>query len=201
MQIAVLGAGNIGGSIGEQWAQAGHTIRFGVRNPQKPEVQSLVKSLGGKASAASIAEVLNGAEVVLLAIPGSVVADTIKANAQALDGKIVIDATNNMRAAHFHALDVLRAETPKASIYRAFNNYGWENFKNPGYNGEHADLFFCGTDGAARATVEQLIREVGLEPAYLGGADQGDTVDLVLKLWFPLTQSQGRHFGFKIVKS
>src|SRR5262249_34979714 len=153
------------------------------------------------ASATGIADSLNGVEVVLLAVPGGAVEETIKANKAALDGKIIIDATNNMKAPHFHALDTLRAETPKASIYRAFNSYGWENFKKPGYNGEKANLFFCGTDGASRSKVEQLIKDVGLEPAYLGGADQGDTVDLVLKLWFALSGSQGRHMGFKIVKS
>ncbi len=201
MQIAVLGAGKIGGSIGEKWAKAGHTVRYGARDPKKAEVQDVVRSSGANASATSIADALNGAEVVLLAVPGGVVADTIRENKAALDGKIIIDATNNMKAQHFHAMDVLRAEAPKASIYRAFNSYGWENFKNPGYNGEKADLFFCGTDGAVRSKVEQLIRDVGLEPAYLGGADQGDTVDLVLKLWFALSGSQGRHMGFKIVKS
>ena len=198
MQIAILGAGNIGGTLGEKWAQADHAVRFGVRDPQKPEVQSLVKSLGANASAASIAEALEGAEVILFAIPGKTMTETITANAQALDGKILIDATNNIGADSVNSFPAFRQHTPNASLYRTFNCYGWENFKNPIPN---ADLFYAGTDGAAKATIEQLISDVGLHPIYVGGVDQAGLLDGVLGLWFALAggQKMGRKLAFKVL--
>ncbi len=33
LRIAILGAGDIGGTLGRKWARAGHTIAFGVKNP------------------------------------------------------------------------------------------------------------------------------------------------------------------------
>jgi len=33
MRIAVLGAGNVGGTLGRRWADAGHDVAFGVRRP------------------------------------------------------------------------------------------------------------------------------------------------------------------------
>ena len=35
MKIAVIGAGNIGGTIGAKWASQNHEVYFGVRDPQK----------------------------------------------------------------------------------------------------------------------------------------------------------------------
>ena len=32
MKIAVLGAGNIGGTLGKKWLAAGHEVVFGVRD-------------------------------------------------------------------------------------------------------------------------------------------------------------------------
>ena len=198
MQIAVLGAGNIGGTIGEKWAKAGHTVRFGVRDQQKPEVQSLVKSLGANTSATDAATALIGTEVVLFAIPGKTMADTIAAHAQALDGKILIDATNNMGAESVNSFPAFKQHTPNASLYRTFNCYGWENFKNPIAG---ADLFYAGTDGAARKTIEQLISDVGLHPVYVGGVDQAGLLDGVLGLWFALAggQKMGRKLAFKVL--
>jgi len=199
MQIAVLGAGNIGGTIGAKWAKAGHTVRFGMRDPQKADVQALVRSLGANASAVSIAEAIKASDVVLFAVPGNAAEDTAKANAQALDGKILIDATNNMRGATTNAAESLVRIAPKASVYRTFNFYGWENFQNPTYGGVQADLFYVGTDGDARKSVEQLISDVGLRPIYVGGIDQVGLLDNLLRLWFTLSGSRGRHLAFKVL--
>jgi predicted dinucleotide-binding enzyme len=32
--IAVIGAGNIGGTLGRTWAAAGHSVTYGARNPE-----------------------------------------------------------------------------------------------------------------------------------------------------------------------
>lgn len=198
MEIAVLGAGKIGGTIGAKWAQAGHTVRFGVRDPQKPEVQQLVKSLGGNTSALSLEDALQGAEVVLFAIPGRTMAEMIAANAQALDGKILIDATNNMGGESINSFPAFKQHTPNASIYRTFNCYGWENFVDPIPD---ADLFYAGTDSAARKSIEQLITDVGLHPVYVGGVEQAGVLDGVLQLWFVLSggQKMGRKLAFKVL--
>ena len=39
MDIAVIGAGNVGGTLGTRWAQGGHRVAFGVRNPRDPKSQ------------------------------------------------------------------------------------------------------------------------------------------------------------------
>lgn len=202
MNIAILGTGNIGKTLGSKWAQAGHTVYFGSRTPQKPDLQALIGSLGSNAHAVTTTQAIEAGEVVLFAVPGGAMDDTITAHARLLDGKILIDAANKITAPIMHSFATFSAHTPNAKIYRAFNNYGWENFENPAYAGQTGDLFYCGTDwAAARTVMEQLIKDVGLNPVYLGGPEQVGVVDSILKLWFALSsgQQKGRHLAFKVL--
>jgi predicted dinucleotide-binding enzyme len=126
---------------------------------------------------------------------------TIEQHANLLDGRILIDAANRMGAASMNSFATLQQRTPNARIYRAFNTYGWENFANTEYAQGTPDLFYCGHDGDARSAVEQLISDVGLRPAYLGGVEQVGLVDSVTGLWFALAigQRKGRHLAFKVL--
>lgn len=67
---------------------------------------------------------------------------------------------------------------------------------------DRADLFFCGPDGAPRAHVEGLIVAVGLRPQWVGGPEEADVVDGVLRLWFTLVvkAGRGRRLAFKTVQ-
>ncbi len=201
MNIAILGSGNIGETLGKKWAQAGHTIQFGVRDPQKAEVQSLVSALRSKASAADVARAIDFGEAVLFAIPGAAMEGTITANASALNGKLLIDAANKFGAPVMNSQAIFSARTPQANVYRAFNTYGWENFEAAEINGVPGDLFYCGPDGQPRAQMERLITDVGLRPLYVGGSDQVDTVDSILRLWFTLVSQRkmSRHTMFKVL--
>jgi hypothetical protein len=190
MRIAVIGTGNIGSAVGRAWARAGHDVTFGSRHPHSSDV----------APVAGIAEALDGAEVVLLALPGGEAVDGLLAsNGDALDGRLVIDATNRMGASTTNAAAQIAAAVPGARYVRAFNSLGWENFVEPTFDGVSADLFFTGPP-ADRETVERLISDVGLRPAYLG-ADQHAVVDSVMSLWFTLVRARGgnRHLAFRVL--
>jgi predicted dinucleotide-binding enzyme len=196
------GSGNIGGALGKKWAAAEHTIRYGVRDPHKPEVQELVKSSGGNASAGTLADAITFGDLILFAIPGGAMEETIKTYGNSLNAKIVIDSANNMSATSRHSLAAFAQYAPEAKVFRAFNSYGWENFEKPTFGGTRADLFYCGADGEPRKTMESLITAVGLNPVYLGGPEQADLVDSVLMLWFMLVrgQNRGRHLAFKLLR-
>ena len=200
VKIAVLGVGNIGGTLGRKWVATGHQVAFGVSDPNGEKARVLRSELGNGATIGTIDQVLaSNPEVVLFAIPGTTMDATIAQYAEQLNGKILIDAANKVAASVANSFAAFQQHTPHAHIYRAFNIYGWENFANPVYEGEPADLFFCGTDGESRAVVEQLIADIGLQPVYLGGVEQVGAVDSLLRLWFALAigQQKGRHLAFK----
>ena len=54
MRIGIIGAGNIGSTLGGLWAKAGHAVMLSSRHPE--ELKGLVESLGPKASAGTPAE-------------------------------------------------------------------------------------------------------------------------------------------------
>lgn len=187
MRVAVIGAGNIGGTLGGKWEAAGHDVAYGLRDPGKKE------------GATSIDEALEGADAVVLAIPGAAVVEFVHEHSHGLDGSTVIDATNNFRGASTNSWTELSKAIPRAQLYRAFNSYGWDVFAEPTIGGEQPDLFYAGPDGAGKEMVERLISDAGLRPIWVGGQDQADTIEGVLKLWFTLAQKRGRHIAFKLL--
>jgi 8-hydroxy-5-deazaflavin:NADPH oxidoreductase len=190
MPIAVIGTGNIGGTLGSRWRAAGHDIVYGSRSGSGAGP--------GGAPVRPVADALADAEVVLLAVPGGVVADVISENAAALGGKVVIDAVNRMGEPEVNSRAAITTAAPTARYVRAFNTLGWENFADPPAG---AELFFA-ADPAARAAVEELIRAVGLGPVFVGNPDAAKTVDGVLPLWFSLVQQHGgnRKLAFRVVR-
>ena len=201
LRIAVLGAGNIGGTLGRKWAAAGHKILFGVNNPDNERAQALRAELGTKVTIGSVADALVDSDVVVMAIPGRAMDETITKHAEQLDGKIIIDTANKLGGGPMNSFATLQTQTPHARVFRAFNTLGWENFADPVLDGIPADLFYCGPDGDAREVVEQLITDVGLRPMRLGDVEQVGLVDSVGSLWFALAlgQGMGRHLAFKVL--
>jgi 8-hydroxy-5-deazaflavin:NADPH oxidoreductase len=196
MRIGIIGAGNIGGTLGRKWAAAGHTVQFGVRSPDDGKFDPL-RSVG---QVSQVSQAAAFADVVLLALPGPAAANFVIQHAQALASKVVIDATNHVRGAEMNVLGVLAKAASSARLVRAFSTLGWENFADPQIGGEQIDLFFCG-DPAARSTAEQLITEVGLQPVYIGNVDTAAALDGMTRLWFALVfgQGYGRRTAFKLL--
>jgi predicted dinucleotide-binding enzyme len=154
-------------------------------------MDTLLEETGGLASAQPVGEALSFGEIILLATPWSVVPEIVTASAGALDGKIVIDATNNFGGPVINNLAALHAGAPKARVYRAFNSLGWEVFARPEFGAEQADLFFCGSDGENRVVVESLIADIGLRPIWIGDLDRVGLVDNLGALWVTLAFRQG----------
>ena len=195
-RIAVLGAGNIGGTLGRKWVAAGRQVAFGVTDPNGAKAQALRADVGDKAPMTGAAEALQGADIVVFAIPGKAMDETIAAHAAALDGKLVIDCANRMGEPSFNSHATFQRLTPNARYVRAFNSLGWENFANATFAGGPADLFYAGPD-ADRAVVEALIGDIGYHPVRVGDSEKASAVDLVSQLWFALIPTYGRHLAFK----
>lgn len=201
MKIAVIGTGNIGGTLGRQWAAAGHDVVFGARDPEAEKVRALLAEVGQGATAASVPTAVTQADAVLFAIPGRAMSETIAQLGDHLNGKILLDATNNVGQQPMNNLSVLRQAAPDSPIFRAFSTLGWENFAEPLIDGQQVDLFYCGDAGKGERVVSQLIEDVGLRPVYLGGVEQADLPDAMTRLWFTLAfqQGKGRRLAFKVL--
>lgn len=186
MKSAVLGAGKVGRTLGDKWLAAGHRVVYGVRRPSKPGEVRLDKAAAD-------------ADAILLAVPGAVAKQMAASLSAELAGKVVVDATNDVLGpGKLHALEHL---VNSADLVRAINTLGWEIFADPVVGGETADLLYAAEEGPAKDTAERLIRDVGLEPVWLGGVDALDIVDSVTFLWFTLALQRklGRQLAFKVL--
>ncbi len=192
MDIAVVGTGFIGGILGRSLARAGHRVTFGSRHPEHDDVAGDTGAV-----VASVPDALGAAGVLVLALPGAAVPELAAAHPQALTGKLVIDATNQMGAATSNC----RAALPDGVRYaRAFNTLGGENMADPVFADGRADMFFSSSE-ADRATVEEVITGVGLRPVFVG-PDQETLVDCLFRLWIALavTQGRGRRLAFRLLE-
>jgi 8-hydroxy-5-deazaflavin:NADPH oxidoreductase len=182
MDIAVIGTGNLGQTLGKALAAAGHDVRYGSREPE-----------------GSVSRALDGAEAVILGIPGGAVEAFVRDHGDQLAGKVVIDAANKFGNGPMHSAAEFATLAPAAHYARAFNYLGWENFAEPVFDGIAADLLYS-ADEPLRETVELIIRDIGLNPVHLGPG-QHDLLDQLFKLWFTLvnTQGRGRHLALKVL--
>ena len=182
----MIGAGNIGRTLGGKWATAGHQVVYGVRSPGRPaRRRSRTRSPARRSSCSPSRE-----RPRRTSSPRS---------ATALAGKVVIDATNDVQGiGKLHALEEL---TDGAHPVRAFNTLGWENFAEPVFDGVTADLFYAAEEGRAKEVADRLIADVGLRPVWLGGVDAFDLVDSLTRLWFTLAfqRKLGRRLAFKML--
>ena len=182
MKIGIIGAGNIGGTLGRRWKAAGHEVVYGRRD------------------AISVKQAVQGADVVLLAIPGNAVVELVREHKADLDGAVIVDATNDFGGPSMNVWPEMSKLVPTAKLYRAFNSYGWDVCADPELGGQQPDMFYAGPEGASQNQVEQLITDAGLRPIWVGGSDQVDTVDGVLRLWFNLSRHRGRRIAFKLIQ-
>ena len=76
MKIGIIGAGDVGGTLGMRWRQKGHEIMFGVRNRQSQSVQKLIQ-LDKNLEFGEIMETVAFGDVIVLAVPWTSIEETI----------------------------------------------------------------------------------------------------------------------------
>ena len=204
MNIAIIGSGNIGGGLGKAWRAKDHTVTFAARDPADAELVALCKAIGARA--ATIADAVAGAEVVVLAMPAKASDDIAKAADYA--GKVVIDCTNNlapgMQLAYGHttsAAEELAKKLPGAKLFKSFNTQGAENLADPVYAGVRATNWFCGDDPAGKQIVHRLVEDVGFEAIDAGGLAAARLLEPLMLLWVASSKALGtRDIAFKLLR-
>lgn len=208
MQIAIIGTGQVGGTLGTRWAQNGRRVIFGVRNIQTDRVKTLLNIAGKNASAASVADAIAVCDILALATPWAAAEGIVKNN-PALSGKILIDCTNPIAAGLKLALgqstsgaEQLAEWARGARVVKAFNTTGFENMADPKYGSRKVAMFICGDNNAANATVADLAEELGFDVCVTGPLYHARYLEPLAMLWIDMAmkQGQGRNFGFAIVR-
>jgi hypothetical protein len=92
VKIGIIGAGRIGGGLARQLAGAGHQVLLSFSR-DRAALDELAAQIGSSASTGSPPDAVAFGEVVVISVPWSVLPLALE-QAGPLDGKIVIDTTN-----------------------------------------------------------------------------------------------------------
>lgn len=213
MRIAVIGAGNVGGTLGRRWAQLGHDVVFGLREPEGGE--SKVKggaALPERALLATVPVAVRDAEVVVFATPWNAVPDALAeagANDGALDGKTVLDATNPLGAGlrilagerGESGAEQIQARVPNARVVKVFNTTGFGNMQDPMYDGAATVMFYAGDDAVAKEHARRLATDLGFDAVDAGALVRARELEHLAVLWISLSMGAlGRNIAFRLVE-
>src|SRR6516162_2455545 len=202
LKIAMVGSGKEGGALGTAFVKAGHQVMFSSRHPE--QLKGLVDSLGPRAQAGTVERAIAFGDVVAIVVPYTAMEEIGKENAAALAKKaLVLDVSNPIARRDGEELakwveqqggaGLATAKLlPGARIVRAFNAINYMKLSEDAHRpGELVAVPIAGDDQNAIAIASNLIREIGFEPAIVGGLAMG-------KYLVPGTPLGGEHTSAEI---
>lgn len=181
MRIGIIGAGSIGGTLGDLWARAGHEVA--LSNSRGPEsLAGLIASLGSNTHAATVDGAAEFGEVVLLAVPWR--RPEALPSPDLVEGKIVIDAMNPyaegggvVDLGDSTSSEETAKRLPGARLVKAFNVMHWERLRDEGRPEAPPDdrlaVFVAGDELEAKRVVAGLINEIGFTAVDTGSLREG----------------------------
>jgi 8-hydroxy-5-deazaflavin:NADPH oxidoreductase len=175
MRIAVIGPGRIGGNAARLLARAGHELTLAFSRDEG-KLDALATEIGARATTPR--EAVDDAEVVILSVPWRLVGEALQQTGP-LDGKVVIDTTNQFGAGGLEELpagttaaQLNQSRMPGARLVKSFNTLTSAFQASEAHRADPEQrvvLFLCGDDDSAKAVASGLIRDAGFEPADVGG--------------------------------
>jgi len=194
MKVGLIGSGVVAQTLGDGFLRHGHEVALGTRDPAKLSDWAAAHP---QVKVGSFADAAEFGEVVVLAVGGEAALDALKlAGAQALQGKIVIDACNPIGGGppvngvlRFFTtfaeslMERLQAAFPGARFVKAFNSVGAGQMINPQFAGGRPTMFICGTDAEAKATVARLLDQFGWDAEDMGAIEAARAIEPLCILW------------------
>ena len=195
MRIAIIGAGNVGGGLAGAATAAGHDVVLSASTPGSAQEAA---TRTGATAAGSNAEAVRGADVVVLAVPGSIAADIAAELGDALDGTVVIDATNPLNDTYSDlttrgesAAEQLQRRVPGARVVKALNTVFASRYADPAENGRPLDALVAGDDDTAKAAVRELVTSIGFNAVDAGSLRMARTLEEIAFLNISLNATRG----------
>ena len=212
MKIGILGSGDVGQVLGGGFAQLGHQVKLGSRNPDQDKVRRWVEKTGLQSSTGTFEETARFAELAVLATLWEGTAGAIEmAGPKNLAGKIVIDATNPLdfssgapRLAVGHTDsggEQVQRWISEAHVVKAFNTVGNPHMFKPDFPDGPPDMFICGNDARAKETVTGFLNDFGWSVVDLGAIEMSRYTEPLAMIWIThfFNSGTGNH-AFKLLR-
>jgi 8-hydroxy-5-deazaflavin:NADPH oxidoreductase len=214
MNIAILGTGQVGTTLGTRLVECGHSVMLGARSAANENAAAWAAAAGPDATHGTFAQAAAFGEVVINATAGTAsLAALQSAGAENLRGKILMDVANpldfstgelRLAVANTDSLaEQIQRAFPEARVVKTLNTMNCQVMVNPGrVPGRHA-VFVSGNDEQAKAAVAGYLRDWFGWPEVidLGDITTARGVEMVLPLWVSLMGVLGSsNFNFQIAR-
>ena len=186
LKIGIIGAGQIGGTLGEHWVKAGHEVLLSSRHPEN--LKPLAERLGALARVGTPAEAAAFGDVILVSVPYGAFPQVGRDHAEALRGKIVLDPGNPFPGRDgAMAEEARRKGTATATLgylgrvrlVRAFNTVPASILKTEAHRaGERIAVPLASDDKEALEVAARLVRDAGFEPVLVGALARSKDFDV-----------------------
>lgn len=195
MKIAIIGVGNVGSALARRAVAAGHDVSLSAAHQEK--VTAVAAETGARA-AADNTDAVNGAELVVLAVPASAVQALVAELGDALAGSVLVDATNPLNATYSDlttsgrsAAEELAAQAPQARVVKAFNTLLAARMADPAQDGTPLDAYYAGDDDSANSATAELLTSLGYRPIKAGGLRMARSLEEMAFLNISLNAGNG----------
>lgn len=197
-RIAVVGGtGPQGKGLAYRWAKHGHTVLLGSRAADRAEATATEireRVADAVVSGASNADVVEGADIVVLAVPYDGHDDLVRTLAPALAGKVVVSCVNplgfdkqgpyGLEVPGGSAAETAATIVPEATVVGAFHHVSAVTLWGADEYLDHEDVLVCGDDKEAKQVAIELARSVtgrdGVDAGRLRLARQLEPLTAVL---------------------
>jgi len=182
-------------ALGKAFLAAGHFVAFGSRRPEtKNEFHEMV---GTESSIYGVQAAIDAGQIIIITIPYSQVAETVRRFANSLKDKVVIDITNPFSAqpndGSSGAQVTARIIGEEARVVAAFKTNFAETISEPKDSaGKPREVHYAGDDHDAKDVVAGLIEEIGFSAVDCGTLAQAVALDHMVPLMIRLDES---HYG------
>jgi len=209
MRIAILGSGRMGSALGHLFASAGHFVAYSFSR-DAAKLERLAKSSGPRARAASPADAVRDANVVVLAALWQHMPRVLR-SAGNLRGKVLIDCTmpltpsdDALAVGHrISGAEIVARRARGALVVKAFNSIPAELLRaGVDVLPEQPAVCYCGDDARAKRVTARLIRQLGFEPVNCGALKNARYLEPLAMLVGELAYNQGKRpeLGLRILR-
>jgi 8-hydroxy-5-deazaflavin:NADPH oxidoreductase len=178
MQIAIIGAGNVGRALATSLTRAGHDVTISAAHPE--HAREAASQTGATAAATNIAAAKT-AQLVVLAVPATAIDQIADELGSGLDGKVLVDVSNrptpSPEGPGTSIAEELQEKVPGAKVVKAFNTLFASRQADPTISGIAADAFVAGDDAKAKQTVLDVVESAGFRPVDAGSLVSARTLE------------------------
>jgi len=172
MKIAIIGSGNVGKALATSSVRAGHSVTMSSKSPEK--AAEAAAGVGATAARSNV-EAVKGADIVIVAVPYDRLGEVFRDLGTAVDGKVVIDATNHVNFDNpgeildgISNAEEIQKRHPNVHVVKAFNYAFASTMANPIVDGIPLDGFVAGDNQRAKDTALEFVGSIGFRPVDAG---------------------------------